>query len=124
MNEKTKSNYIALPETKDTALSLPFSLRSLHIRGAYDDPVAAPGADVSPTNNADVRVKYAHDDSDDDDGDDNDDSAFVTANDVSVEPLESSRKLSFSSPTVDKVGIDDFISPILSRLFLLLLLLW
>ena len=97
----------------------PFSPRSLHIRGNYDDPAAAPGADASPTNNADVRVKYAHDDSDDDDADDNDDSAFVTANDVSVEPLESSRKLSFSSPTVDKVGIDDFISPILSRLLLL-----
>ena len=73
-------------------------------------------ADVLPSNNGDARVEYVNlagvDHSDDDD---DDDSAFVTANDVSVEPLESSRKMSFSSPNVARAGVDEFISPILSR---------
>jgi len=110
-------------------------LGSIRFEGAYEDPTSV-AADVSHSNNGDARVEYANyaadhancaadhasavdysDDDDDDDeegGDDNDDSAFVTANDVSVEPLESSRKMSFSSPNVARADLDDFISPILS----------
>merc|ERR1719192_437593 len=45
---------------------------------------------------------------------DEDDAAFVTANDISSEPLNSSRtrKMSFSSPDVARIGIDELISPI------------
>ena len=65
-------------------------------------------------------ANHADDDlrDDNDNVEDDDDSAFVTANDVSVEPLESSRKMSFSSPNVARAGVDEFISPILSRCLL------
>merc|ERR1712042_240725 len=84
---------------------------SIRFRGAFDEPEPAVG-DLPANNKGDARVHYATDDDDDDDDDDED--AFVTANDVSLEPLESSRKLSFSSPNVARAGIDEFISPIVS----------
>ena len=84
--------------------------RSIRFRGAFDETETAVG-DLPANNKGDARVDYATDDDDDDDDED----AFVTANDVSLEPLESSRKLSFSSPNVARAGIDEFISPIVSR---------
>ena len=80
--------------------------RSIRFRGAFDETETAVG-DLPANNKGDARVDYATDDDDED--------AFVTANDVSLEPLESSRKLSFSSPNVARAGIDEFISPIVSR---------
>ena len=67
---------------------------------------------ASPIASSSVTAAAAVDDSDDDDVED---AAFTTAHDESMDQLESSRKISFSSPNVARVPFDEFISPIVSR---------